>query len=108
MPKTVYYTAATLDGFLADSDNSVDWLFAADSSGEDQFTPFFARCGAFAMGRTTWEWVVEHESLRADPSSWHGFYGDTPGWVFANRPLDPIPGIDVRFVRGDVRPVHAD
>ena len=29
-----------------------------------------------------------------------------PTWVFSSRTLPPVPGADVRFVRGDVRPVH--
>jgi dihydrofolate reductase len=28
-------------------------------------------------------------------------------WVFTNRELPGVPGADIRFVRGDVRPVHA-
>lgn len=29
-----------------------------------------------------------------------------PTWVFTHRALPAIPGADVRFVSGDVRPVH--
>jgi dihydrofolate reductase len=108
MAKTQYYTATTIDGFIADQDNSLQWLFDADSGGNDAFKPFFAGVGAFAMGRTTWEWIIDHENLRVDPSAWHKFYGDVPAWVFSNRELEPVQGVDVRFVRGDVRPVHAD
>ena len=32
MPRFVYYTASTLNGFLADEDNSLAWLFAVESS----------------------------------------------------------------------------
>jgi dihydrofolate reductase len=32
---------------------------------------------------------------------------DQPSWVFTTRTLPPIAGADIRFVRGDVRPVHA-
>ena len=107
MPSTTYYTATTLDGFIADADNSLSWLMEADSGDNADFPAFFASVGAFAMGRTTWEWVIEHEGLRSDPSKWHEYYGDTPAWVFSNRDLEPVPGVDARFVRGDVRPVHA-
>jgi len=31
-----------------------------------------------------------------------------PVWVFSSRPRAPVPGADIRFVRGDVRPVHAE
>ncbi|HTK42059.1 MAG TPA: dihydrofolate reductase family protein [Gemmatimonadales bacterium] len=29
-----------------------------------------------------------------------------PTWVFTTRTLPSVPGADIRFVRGDVRPVH--
>jgi dihydrofolate reductase len=29
-----------------------------------------------------------------------------PTWVFTTRTLPPVPGADIRFVRGDVRPLH--
>ncbi|MFG1605633.1 dihydrofolate reductase family protein [Actinoplanes sp. NPDC049265] len=108
MALTTYYTATTLDGYIADSDNSLSWLFEADSGDNSDFPSFFASIGAFAMGRTTWEWVIDHEDLRSDPAKWHGYYGDVPAWVFSNRSLDPVPGVDARFVRGEVRPVHAE
>ena len=31
MAKTQYYTATSVDGYIADADNSLDWLFEADS-----------------------------------------------------------------------------
>ena len=105
MTKTQYYTATTLDGYIADEDNSLSWLFECDS-GPDRFKPFFADVGAFAMGRTTYEWVLEHDRLVENPIKWADYYGDVPAWVFSNHELAPIPGADLTFVRGDVRPVH--
>ena len=46
---TQYYTATSIDGFIADGDNSLDWLFEIESK-PDQFTAFSAGVGAFAMG----------------------------------------------------------
>ena len=102
---TQYYTATTLDGFIADEDNSLSWLFESDS-GPDRFKPFFAQVGALAMGRTTYEWILEHDQLLENPLKWADYYGDTPAWVFSNHELEPIKGANLHFVRGDVRPVH--
>ena len=30
MTRTQYYTATSIDGFIADADNSLGWLFEAD------------------------------------------------------------------------------
>jgi dihydrofolate reductase len=106
--KTQYYTATSIDGFIADAGNSLDWLFQAGTSAgkEDRFSAFFAEVGAMAMGATTYEWVVAHESLMQDPGRWQQYYGSVPCWVFTHRQLSPVPGADLVFARGDVRPVH--
>lgn len=111
---TVYCTATSLDGFLADPDNSLEWLFAVDSGAgadqdgqEDRFGAFMAGVGALAMGATTYVWLLDHERVLDEPSKWTGWYGERPTWVFTHRDLPVVPGADVRFVSGDVRPVHA-
>jgi dihydrofolate reductase len=105
--RTQYYTATSIDGFIADPDNSLEWLFAADRGGATEgFAGFFAKVGAMCMGATTYEWILDHERLLEHPERWTAYYGTTPCWVFTHRTLPPIPGIDVRFVAGDVVPVH--
>jgi dihydrofolate reductase len=107
--KTQYYTATTLDGYIADEDNSLDWLFEVDrdtGGGEHSFGAFFAEVGAMAMGATTYEWVLEHDNLLVEPDKWRGYYGETPCWVFTHRDLAPIAGADIRFVQGDVASAH--
>jgi dihydrofolate reductase len=109
---TQYYTATSLDGFIADENNSLGWLFevgAGDPTAErdvNRFASFFADVGAMAMGATTYEWVLDHDKLLDNPNIWQDYYGDTPCWVFTHRDLPPIPGADVRFVGGDVTSVH--
>lgn len=109
MPKTQYYAATTIDGYLADPDDSLDWLFAVPDPGGDRspFAEFFAGVGAFAMGATTYEWVLDHEGLLSSPQKWREYYGDVPAWVFTHRSLPAIPGARLQFVSGDVRPVHS-
>ena len=111
MGSTIFYTATTIDGFIADEHDSLDWLFEVpagdDAEGhEARFARFIAGVGAIAMGSTTYEWVVGHEHLVEHPEKWRQSYGDIPTWVFSHRELPAIEGAGLRFVQGDVVPVH--
>ena len=110
MPSTQYYTAATLDGFIADENHSLDWLFEVDRErdGAHSFEAFFAEVGAMAMGATTYEWVLAHDRLLEEPAKWTGYYGDVPCRVFTHRALPAVPGAALEFVQGDVAPVHEE
>jgi dihydrofolate reductase len=105
---TQYYTATTLDGFIADPDHSLDWLFTRDQDHEGllNYREFIAGVGALAMGSSTYDWIIDHEFADKDPSEWTWPY-ELPCWVFTSRELQVVPGADIRFVRGDVGPVHA-
>lgn len=115
MAKTVYNTATSIDGFIADPDNSLEWLFAVPGGhpeeGGDAETPldemgeFFDGVGATCMGSTTYEWMLEQEQLLEHPEKWAY---TMPTWVFTSRNLPAVPGADIRFVSGDVTPVHAE
>lgn len=105
--KTQYYTASSLDGFIADSKHSLDWLFQFGDVPEGSYPQFLSEVGAIAMGSTTYEWVLNHHKNETGeyPKEW--FY-QQPTWVFSSRPLPVIEGADIRFVQGDVQPVHAE
>ena len=102
MTRAIYYTATTLDGFLADDHDSLDWLFVVEQE-QDGFPLFLDTIGAIVQGSTTYEWVVRHEDLIAHPEKWPEFYGARPNWVFSRRALPRIDGADLRFASGDVR-----
>lgn len=106
MTTTKYYTATTIDGYIADQRHSLDWLFEVEQPGDDEFAAFFATIGAFAMGASTYEWILAHEKVAEQPDKWRDWYGDIPCWVFTHRDLPPVPGAAITFVSGDVRPVH--
>ena len=110
---TIFYTATTIDGFIADEHDSLDWLFEVpagdDTEGhERRFARFIGEVGAIAMGSTTSEWIVEFEQLLEHPEKWGRSYGDIPSWVFSHRQLPAIEGADLRFVQGDVLAVHRE
>ena len=104
--RTQYYTASSLDGFIADPNDSLDWLFRLGDIEETSYPAFIRDVGALAMGSSTYEWMLRHViGPEADhPGPWPY---EQPTWVFTTRTLPGIPGADVRFARGDVRPVHA-
>lgn len=103
--KTQYYTAATLDGFVASPEHSLDWLFQFGEFEVTSYAPFIAEVGALAMGSSTYEWLLTHHIKldSAQPGAWPY---EQPTWVFTSRQLPLIPGANIQFVRGDVRPVH--
>jgi dihydrofolate reductase len=106
---TQYYTATTLDGFIATSDHSLDWLFTRDQDREGllNYAEFIANVGALAMGSSTYEWILDHEFAGKDPADWKWPY-DLPCWVFTSRELTVVPGARIEFVSGDVVPAHAE
>jgi dihydrofolate reductase len=107
--RTQYYTATALDGFIADGDNSLEWLFtrAREPGGPLSYEEFVAGVGALAMGSTTYEWILGHGFGGKEPSEWTWPY-ETPSWVFTHRRLPVVPNADIRFVSGDVAPVHEE
>ena len=107
MGLTQYYTATTLDGFIADPNNSLDWLFtrARDEDGPGNYRDFIAEVGALAMGSTTYEWILDHEFKDKDPATGSG-PTRSRRWVFTHREFTVVPEAEIEFVSGDVAPVH--
>lgn len=105
--RTQYYTAASLDGFIATSDDSLEWLFPLGDIDDTSYPQFISEVGALAMGSSTYEWMLRHviKLGSATPGEWPY---EQPTWVFSSRELPGIPGADIRFVRGSVLPVHEE
>ncbi|WP_336660682.1 dihydrofolate reductase family protein [Leucobacter sp. USHLN153] len=94
-----YYTATSLDGFIATPEHSLEWLFKQDfdENGPMNYGAFTGRMGAMVMGSSTYEW------LRRNEKEWPN---TLPTFVLSSRDL-PIPeGADVRLVRGSVEALH--
>ena len=74
MGKTQYYCAATLDGYIAEADDSIGWLLGYEGtyddpeaepgpmSGGGSYERFYDDVGALVSGSTTYEWVLDHIS----------------------------------------------
>jgi dihydrofolate reductase len=113
MSRVVYYCAATLDGFIADADDQIEWLMTYDGHYEGNGAPpveggyldFATEVGALVSGSVTYEWVLGHLERGGE---WP--YAGTPWWVLSSREL-PVPegeGIQVRVVDAAVRDIHPE
>ena len=102
MARAIYYTATTLDGFIADEHDSLAWLFEQHTDEERPagYAEFIAGIGAMVMGATTYVWIGDH--MRSTGEKWAY---DIPCWVFTHREHAPL-GDDIRFVAGEVREHH--
>ena len=109
MSLTQYYTATTLDGFIADPDNSLEWLFGREreQGGALDYDAFIADVGSLVMGATTYEWILDHEFGGKDPEDGIWPY-ELPCWVFTHRQLPVVPNATITFVSGAVGPVHRE
>jgi dihydrofolate reductase len=99
-----YYAAATLDGYIAESDDSIDWLTGCEGSfegadsdeGQAGYEAFYQGIGALVSGSTTYEWVLEHGT------GWP--YAGKPCWILSSREPSKPEGedVDVRIVSGEI------
>lgn len=101
MTQTQYYVAASIDGFIADAEGRLNWLFQFDSAEgvSAHYEAFLADVGALAMGAATYEFILG-QGMKAWP-----YVGRTT-WVFTHRELPAFPGADLRFTADDVGAVH--
>ncbi|WP_336921840.1 dihydrofolate reductase family protein [Aquipuribacter sp. SD81] len=105
MGRILFDTATSIDGFIADPDGSLAWLFAVEGGEDPDEALFPSGASVLVEGSTTYEWILREEDVLAHPEKWQGFHGDRPTFVFTHRDL-PVPtGADVRFVRGPVADV---
>ena len=112
MTRTQYYCAASLDGYIAEADDTIDWLtgYQGTYDGEEaepgpmgeggSYDAFYENVGALVSGSATYEFVLEHGS------AWP--YGGKPYWVLSSRDL-PTPDADdadVRIANADVTDLY--
>ncbi|QGF23718.1 dihydrofolate reductase family protein [Raineyella fluvialis] len=103
--RTVFYTASTLNGFLASPDDDLQWLFDVqidETEGPDPAS-FIGTTSAGVCGAATYEWVLAHEAPPQDPERWtEAMIGTRTLFLFTHRKL-PLPqGADIRVLSGPV------
>jgi dihydrofolate reductase len=116
---TVYYCASSLDGYIAEADDSIDWLLGYEGAFEHEaaeptpmseggaYEAFYARVRALIMGSATYEWILDHLDA-AGGGQWP--YRGKPCWVLSSRELR-LPegeGVDVRIVDASVGELYGE
>lgn len=113
--KTQYYCAASLDGYIAEADDSLAWLLEYEGSFEGAgvepgpmaeggaYERFYEGVGALISGATTYEFILEH---LAEDGEWP--YRGKPYWVLSSRDqrLPKGEGVDVRIADAAVADLH--
>lgn len=86
MARIVGYIAASLDGFIADSQENLDWLTQRTDLdlGEHHYEHFIKSIRTVVMGRSTYDWVAEHGGPWA--------YADQRVLVVTSRPIEEPKG----------------
>ena len=91
MARIVGYIATSLDGFIADAQESLDWLTGLTDVelGEHHYDLFIKRIRTVVMGRSTYEWLIQNSK------TWP--YTEQRSIVVTSRPLvDPPGAIETR------------
>ena len=91
----IYYSAVSLDGYVADAAGSLAWLHAHDNDADGPlgWNAFDALIGAMVMGRDTYDWL-RNGPLAEDDAVWPH---RQPCWVLTHRPdLRAPAGADLR------------
>ncbi len=102
--RVTIHMAASLDGFIARKDGSVDWLETSDEfAGGETMDPgsvatFLATIDCYVMGSRTYETALRFE---AQGMGW--VYGDKPTFVLTHRELPRVRD-SVEFYAGDLEP----
>jgi len=105
MGRIMFDTASTINGFIADEQNSLAWLFAVEGGEHPDEGLFPSTATVLVEGRTTYEWLLAEEDVLANPEKWNEFHQGRPSFVFTHAEL-PVPdGADVRFRSGSVADV---
>ena len=108
MGRILFDSATTINGWIADTDNSLGWLFAVGGGEHPDEGLFPTGATVLVEGSTTYQWMLDEFDILANPDKWHDFHKDRSTFVFTTRDLPAPAGANIRFVRGAVSEVLAE
>lgn len=88
-----FYGCVTLDGYLADKNHGLSWLYETGTTEETGYEDFYRKMDVTIMGRRTFEEIAKLEDAA-------GVYPTTENYVFTH--ADCLPQKGFVPVKGDV------
>jgi dihydrofolate reductase len=109
MSRVVYYAAVSLDGYIAEADDTIEWLTGfkavppaeAVETVEGGYDEFYEEIGALVSGSTTYEWIL---AAIARGGEWP--YAGKPCWVLSSRELPQPEGGEANVVNASVTDLY--
>lgn len=89
----VLFIAASLDGYIATKDDSLEWLFQVDGEGDNGFAAFYETVDTVLMGKRTYDWIMEQD-MQEFP------YKNKQSYVFTRSSVTETE--NVKFISDDV------
>ena len=89
----VLFIASSLDGYIAEKDESLEWLFKVEGEGDNGFAEFYETVDTVLMGKRTYDWVMKQD-IQEFP------YKNKECYVFTRSSVKDTE--NVRFVNDDV------
>jgi dihydrofolate reductase len=93
-----FYGCITLDGYLADKDHQLDWLYETDSGEETSYESFYKNMDIMIMGKRTFSAIETIEDIDR-------IHGTTKNYVFTHdkslsvKGFMPVDADVVEFVK---------
>ena len=111
MSRSQYYVASSLDGYIAESDDTLEWLLKYEGSFEGEgvepvaggYERYYEGVGALVMGSRTYEFILGE---LAEGGDWP--YKGKAAWVLSSRDLPEPEGedVDVRITGANVSELY--
>ncbi|MHC0035403.1 dihydrofolate reductase family protein [Pseudoneobacillus sp. C159] len=91
--KIFMFIAASLDGYIATKEESLEWLFKVEGEGDNGYSEFYQTIDTIIMGKKTYDWIMNQEQGNFP-------YKNKQCYVFTRANHDDTEY--VKFVNGDV------
>lgn len=111
MSRSQYYVASSLDGYIAEPDDTLEWLLKYEGSFEGEgvepvaggYERYYEGVGALVMGSRTYEFILGE---LAEGGDWP--YKGKAAWVLSSRDLSEPEGedVDVRITGANVSQLY--